>query len=838
MAEKAGWRIPGLGVRAGYRALVQAAVPAGIVAAIGVGVLVLTQPENQASLTTEEAVVLDDAASGLAFATDTERSRADLALAKGAELEPSDEIDGSDDEATSDRARPQGESDTSGGSDQTMAVQGSTAHPTQSFPAQPDYQTGTTDGHLSQVIDFGGLSGLSTAGVTQPNEPTASKPTTTTAKPTTTAEPTAKPTTTASSTTAPSTTAPSTTAPSTTAPSTTAPSTTADGSESQPSTSAQTERSVAQRDGNKTNNKTNKGQGDNNGKKTGQSEDGDKPKKNKPVAGKPTTTGLAAKESKEPATTTTVLATAAATTTTTMSTTISSTTVQDVVTTLSTLATTTLVEQLTTSPSTSALPSTSSTSTADASSSTTSTTTSTTNSTTTTSPSTTTSTPPSSSTSGSGGGSSGGSCSPGSAGGVFRTSGTDILNPCGRLFVGGGFNVAYNMFDYPYVYQGTDNGVFDVWLTDPGNGGYYPGGGVSSGRVWDPTSGSQVDLPDRYYAVNGSATPGVSQPNDHWNQKFLRVNLVSQGEGGSPNVSDTLATAVPDIYEGINYGVVQMIEAHDLTGQNISATGSWNDTGSSFSGSFGNVVRLIDGLVDEFGVGNSGGGSARQEGYVWFNPTNEPWGNSHVNGCPPAAFFDTQTFWIQRIRNYHNAENVIVIDASEWGQDLRAMAKGCYDSWWQSLKNHSSGDLTRNLVMSWHAYGSRIDGGYEGYTYATMDADLASATAKFPLLVGEYGEPAGSGVNFAGPYEWNQTAVSLLLTDGSGPALADKYDLLMGVWHATGDSSYGHIFKIVRGPSAQTLDGKATPFWDIESGGDSRLENLGRRHWNYSHRNG
>lgn len=398
-------------------------------------------------------------------------------------------------------------------------------------------------------------------------------------------------------------------------------------------------------------------------------------------------------------------------------------------------------------------------------------------------------------------------------------------------------NGAYTLFDFPYVFQGTDGGVFDVWLEDPLNGGHYPGGGFSSGSVWDPTSNSRVALPDRYYAINGSATPGVATPTDHWHQRFLRINLLARGEGGSPTVQQTLSAVVPDVSEGIAYETVQMLEAHDLTGANRVPAMAWNGPTPTAPDDFSAVVRFMDGLVNEFAITGTGGSSALDQGYVWFNPTNEPWGNTAgTDGCPPTDYFDTQTFWIERLRNHHRAENLIVIDLSEWGQDLWGLAHGCYDEWWQSLADHSSGDLTRNVVLSWHAYGSRRPALGQPYSYITMDADLAAATAMFPLMIGEYGQPVGQGVNYAGPWQWNVDAVTWLATDDDGPGLIEKHGLPAAVWTATGDSSYGHSFKLVQGPERATDDYRSTPFWDIESGDDLRLERLGRAHWDLAHR--
>jgi len=441
--------------------------------------------------------------------------------------------------------------------------------------------------------------------------------------------------------------------------------------------------------------------------------------------------------------------------------------------------------------------------------------------------------------------------------GEFTTSGSKIINPCGNEFFGAGMNAAFNLLSGPFVFQGLHNGegpcagAFDIW---PGQTNYhngtecFPGGGVNTSDVWSPQANGIVTVPDRYYAMNGHLSQnaieaGIRQPADHWHQNILRANLVCDGQDGSPGPTDILAVAIPAIQEALDAGMVVSPEVHDLTQDNATPTAAWNAPTNAFSGEFGCVVNLVDGLVDAFktdGNATGQGNDPVKQGYVWFDPTNEPWDGTSVGGCPGQDYFSTQTFWIERIRNYHNAENIIIINLHNWGQSLNLLANGCYDAWWTSLKNHSSGDLTRNVVLSWHNYGSQH--GVGGYTYAQMDAQLNTVLNTgtpggytYPVTVGEYGVAVVPGAGNAGLHENNKNGFEFMMTNIHGPALADKYNIHPMVWNATGDSGFWVSYKLTRGPAAATNDGLAIPFWDIESGNDSYLEPLGAAHWKLSH---
>lgn len=438
----------------------------------------------------------------------------------------------------------------------------------------------------------------------------------------------------------------------------------------------------------------------------------------------------------------------------------------------------------------------------------------------------------------------------------FTTSGSKIINPCGTEFFGVGMNAAFNVLAGPFVFQALDNrqgpcnSAFDIW---PGQTNFhngtecYPGGGVNTFDIWSPQLNGVTTVPDRYYAMNGTLTQsainaGITQPADHWHQNILRANIICEGAPTPPGPSDIIAATIPAIQEALDAGMVVMADMHSTTAQNLTPNAAWNAPTSSFSGKFGCSIEVFDAVVTQFktdGNATGQGNDPVKQGYVWLEPSNEPWDGAS-GFCPSQDYLNTQTFFIQRIRNYHQAENIIVIDMHNWAQSLNSLAGGCYDNWWTSLKNHPSGDLTRNVVMSWHNYGAQAAGG--SYTYADMDNHLNTilntgtpAGYTFPIIVGEYGQAAQPGTGNAGPDQWNRNGFEYMMTNIHGQALADKYNINPIVWNASGDASNWTLYKLTRGPAAATNDGLGIPFWDIESGNDPFLEPMGVAHWNISH---
>jgi hypothetical protein len=440
--------------------------------------------------------------------------------------------------------------------------------------------------------------------------------------------------------------------------------------------------------------------------------------------------------------------------------------------------------------------------------------------------------------------------------GEFRTLGAHVIKPDGTVFHGAGMNAAFNLIGGPFVFQGFPNTgtPCDFAFDTPASraaGCLYQGGGISGTiPVWDPLSNGNVLLPDRWYAINGylsatAAARGATAPPDNWRQRLLRATMVAAGASG-PYPLEMGGLAIGCINEGLPSGAVIVPEFHDLTGKNLSPPAAYNAVGSAFgTGFFADTVNAWDVVIPAYRTNGNGGTTPTAQGYVWLGDTNEPFGNvADGNGNPPASYFAHQLFWIKRIRLYHGAENIILFPLSEWGQDLHGVATGKYDAFFNTLKNDPSGDLSRNLVLSWHNYGAKGLG--VAYDYATMDADLNTVTRlgtpggwKFPVFVGEYGRPKDGVNGDAGPTPWNITGFECLMTSKFGTPLAVKYSdsVFPCVWIATGDTGYEKSrYALTLGTGINDFyNGLGQPFWQIASGSDIRLTEMGAAHWSVAH---
>lgn len=435
-------------------------------------------------------------------------------------------------------------------------------------------------------------------------------------------------------------------------------------------------------------------------------------------------------------------------------------------------------------------------------------------------------------------------------GGVTEST-SQIITPCDTIYYGAGINSAVNTTTYPFTYSGGYNDEFDVWDGDV-NAGEYPGGGINSKTVWSPSSNANVTIPNRYYAINNTslAPAGITQPGTHWHQNHVRFNLTANGSGNTP----TAATQIPHVQaaltEGADLGTVMIASIMEFTGADPAAiTQNYDDPITSFTTStdLGAAVEMCDGVVTHTKTDYSSLTTNTEKGYVWYEFTNEPFTADGNNNQP---YFDWMTWWIKRIRLHHGAENIIVVNLAGWGQDLAGLAAGYYDTWWNDLAIDPSGDLTRNIVFDWHAYGAdTVRPG--SYTYANMDTDLNTVivTKQYPLIVGEYGQTAAVGSPYAAGVDAdNRNAVNYLMTDtsgsGGGVELALKYNIHPTVWSATGDTTENHWFKLTQGadlanptgPLVPGVDGLSIPFWDIllPTVDQSKLEPLGQFHVNVS----
>ena len=377
----------------------------------------------------------------------------------------------------------------------------------------------------------------------------------------------------------------------------------------------------------------------------------------------------------------------------------------------------------------------------------------------------------------------------------FKTIGSQIIKPDGSIFYGRGMNVAFNTTPFTFVFEGTENGYIDFDLDDDSDD--KPGGGVNStDKKWSPRLNKTVAMPDRYYAINGYYSDkareyAISKPADHWNQNIVRVNTVSNGLNNNPSLEQQLEQLIPAVEEALEAGLVVMVEPHETTGKN------WGVNDNEFIES----SKLTIELLKEF----------KDEPYFWVNPHNEPWSKSVDD-----EYFEMLKWWYFKIREVSN--NVIVFDLANWGQDLIGLSLGEYDNFYNNLPDKT------NVVFSWHAYGA-ARGGPFSYQKLNDTLDIVLNNKNIPIVIGEYGQANTVGNGTAGPDSWNRNAVEFLTkgSEGSKP-LALKYNVTPMVWHATGDSSFSHSYKITAGRSSDDL--LSEPFWRE----NARLNDLGSAH--------
>ena len=348
----------------------------------------------------------------------------------------------------------------------------------------------------------------------------------------------------------------------------------------------------------------------------------------------------------------------------------------------------------------------------------------------------------------------------------------------------------------------------------------YHGGGFNSATIFSGQAGTRVPVPERW-----------TQIESQWNQKAVRITTVADGSGVNPGP----ITSAEDTIDAVNEALALtdmylLIETHDLTGSDSAPVGAFDQPTptSDAENSWENQVVFWDAIIAEFD------GNDR----VWFNFQNEP-----TTDLSAFSVWTTQAeWWLRRTREHHGSDNIVVFDIHRWGQDLGGIAGGNYDAWWSAME--TDGLLINKTVLSWHAYGSRSGA---AYTYAQMDADLAAARAKgIPVVVGEYGQAAAIGSGNAGNDQFNRNAVEYLCTDLHGPALGEKWRLLLFVWIMTGDSGFWHAYKLTQGPDTNDLtgplvpgvNGLSIPVWDITAAEATSdyLEPLGLAHWDISHR--
>ena len=242
-------------------------------------------------------------------------------------------------------------------------------------------------------------------------------------------------------------------------------------------------------------------------------------------------------------------------------------------------------------------------------------------------------------------------------------------------------------------------------------------------------------------------TPGaVGDIVERWNFNAIRLNVRGIEPREIIEQNGTIDQVI-DLYT--DHGVVVVLEAHE-------------QTGDYFTGE--KLDRLEDWWREQ-------AREYKDNPYVWFNVSNEPGG---VNSSQPenvAKWLNQNQTVIDAIRA-ESANNIIVVDAHYWGQDVGEWNSNPVDRDKSSILAHAQKlkDPQNNLVFSVHLYDQWQYGEAKMQDYFDRVHD-----AGIPIIIGEY------GAKNDGSYQ--STVTSAL-------KIADKKDIGVFAWAWAGQDEY------------------------------------------------
>lgn len=267
--------------------------------------------------------------------------------------------------------------------------------------------------------------------------------------------------------------------------------------------------------------------------------------------------------------------------------------------------------------------------------------------------------------------------------GLYRTQGTTILGRDDKVFVPVGANMATFNSD----------------------------GGLGSGNK----TAQQVSA-DAFKHWNMNTVRLVAYVTDRnsWAQRAKTTGYNGK-PAGLASVVEIMREAI-DMYRA--NGIVAMPEAHDFT----TAMGG-TETQAQIDGWFAQVKEWWIELAKLY----------KNDDGVWFNLLNEP---AFIN----AEYHDKQLELARAIRAIA-PNNIIVIDAPRWGQDIPTTGQTLgYDP---AMVPDIQAKIGGNLVYSMHHYGS--NNGWYGTEQSFNTYMDKVQTAGLPLLIGEIGWPRAQG---------------------------------------------------------------------------------------------
>lgn len=326
-------------------------------------------------------------------------------------------------------------------------------------------------------------------------------------------------------------------------------------------------------------------------------------------------------------------------------------------------------------------------------------------------------------------------------------------------------------------------------IVDPDGNIFYPVGANVAVRQGQYETGY-------IFNWNGTAT-GHANDAKAWGWNIVRTNLICQPPG-SPTVAELNAGIDAFIDEYTAKKIVVMVDCHDVTGKNYSASSSQIQA----------LYPFWDRLARKY----------KDNPYVWFNMFNEP-----STGKAPADvdnWMALQRDALARLRAIA-PNNVFVADIPGWGQGVSTFTGS------NPVTNLGAGQC--NVLYAWHAYGALTEDGPFG-TYADWGDEAASLRNhravlsyirdhNIPVVIGELGDPLTLNEGTAGMPIWNRNGARAVMT------AAPEYGVGMLWWHATGDSGIFLTYSLM-------ADRHQAP-WSAATTG-AGLSDGGQRFWNVS----
>ena len=289
-------------------------------------------------------------------------------------------------------------------------------------------------------------------------------------------------------------------------------------------------------------------------------------------------------------------------------------------------------------------------------------------------------------------------------------------------------------------------------IVDPAGNKFYPIGANVSVRQGQYETGYTFNW-------NGTAT-GHAADAKAWGWNIVRANLICVPPG-TPTAAELNAGIDAFIQEYTAAGIVVMVDCHDVTGADLSAS----------SARIQALYPFWDRLATKW----------RDNPYVWFNMFNEP-----QSGSSPAEINNWMTLQqsaLARLRAIA-PNNVFVADIPRYGQGVETFTGP------NSITRLGAGQC--NVLYSWHAYGALGDNGTFG-DFADYSDEAASRVNhrdalqylkahNIPVVIGELGDPLTLDEGTAGLPIWNRIGARAVMD------YAPDAGIGMLWWHATGDS--------------------------------------------------